>query len=250
MYVLYGGGVSRSLITEMVLVEGSLPYKLVDVDITSGEHLKPEFRKINPAGFVPALVTPSGEVLHEAAATALFLCEAHDLDLVPVVGDAARGRFLSRYFFQTNDLQPPTKQCFYPHRFACRDEDVDAVREAARSRALERWRVVDSWLGVDGPYILGDRFSLADLHLAMWAAFGLGECDRRAILEACPNVARLVDRCAARPKSGPLLKKLLDRQIPPLGRFATPHDATPGYATSQNARGARTTPQGGSVSMR
>ena len=72
-YVLYGGGVTRSLGVQMVLEELDLPYELRRVDALAGEHRTEEFLALNPAGYLPVLVTPEGEVLHEAAGLMLWL---------------------------------------------------------------------------------------------------------------------------------------------------------------------------------
>ena len=42
MYVLYGGKFTRALMTEMVLLEGDIPYELRTVDTIKHEHLQPE----------------------------------------------------------------------------------------------------------------------------------------------------------------------------------------------------------------
>ena len=54
-YILYGGNVTRSLGPQMVLEEGGLPYRLREVDIGRGEHRRPDFTALNPAGYVPDL---------------------------------------------------------------------------------------------------------------------------------------------------------------------------------------------------
>ena len=46
MYILYGGRYTRALMTEMVLLEGEIPYELRAVDIVKHEHLQPEFLAI------------------------------------------------------------------------------------------------------------------------------------------------------------------------------------------------------------
>ena len=50
-YVLYGGGVTRSLGPQMVLEEADLPYTLVERDEARGDHRQPAYLMINPAGF-------------------------------------------------------------------------------------------------------------------------------------------------------------------------------------------------------
>ena len=204
MYVLYGGGVSRAVGPQMVLEEAGLAYELREIDIAAGEHRGPEFLAINPAGYVPALTTPEGETLHEAAAIMLYLAERHGLDdLAPRVDDPLRGRFLSRLFFQTNDIQPAMKRSFYPERYAVNPGDIPRVREAAREAARERWSVLDGYLAADGPHHLGGRFSLLDLHMAVWVNYGLAA--PRDLAGEFPAVGACFARVMARPKAAALL---------------------------------------------
>lgn len=209
MYILYGGGYSRAIGPQMVLEEGGLDYEQHQVDLQSGEHRTPEFLAINPAGYVPALVTPEGDVLHEAAAIMLYLADRHHLtDLAPAVDDPARGVFLSKLFYFTNDIQPALKRFYYAHRYAQGEDEIARTRQTARDMASERWGVLDRYLQDNGPYHLGERFSLADLHMALWAAYGFEGMDE--ILDAFPGVRRCYDLAVARPKSGPLINGMRD----------------------------------------
>ena len=61
MYVLYGCDFTRAALVQWVLDEGGLEYELRKIDISKGEHRAVEFLAINPAGFVPVLVTPDGD---------------------------------------------------------------------------------------------------------------------------------------------------------------------------------------------
>ncbi len=192
----------------MVLEEAGLPYELRIVDIRAGEHRTPEFLAVNPAGYVPALVTPEGEVLHEAAAIMLYLADRHQLeDLAPPPGNLLRGRFYSHLFFHTSDIRPASKRSFYPERYTLDPADTERVREAARMAARERLSVLDGYLAADGPYHLGERFSLLDLHMAVWVNYGLGTA--RDIAEEFPAVGACFARAMARPKSAALLDDVL-----------------------------------------
>ena len=207
MYILYGGGYSRAIGPQMVLEEGGLDYEQRQVNLQAGEHRSPEFLKINPAGYVPALVTPEGDILHEAAAIMLYLADRHQLtDLAPATDDPARGVFLSKLFYFTNDIQPALKRFYYAHRYAEGEDEIARTRHTARDMATERWGVLDQHLQDNGPYHLGDRFSLVDLHMALWAAYGFVEVDE--ILDAFPGVRRCYDLVVARPKSGPLINQM------------------------------------------
>jgi hypothetical protein len=79
MYILYGGDFTRAVLVQWVLEEGKLDYELRKIDILKGEHRAAEFLAINPAGFVPVLITPDGDALYEVAAL-----------IPPKLGDATR----------------------------------------------------------------------------------------------------------------------------------------------------------------
>lgn len=203
-YVLYGGGITRSVAVEVVLRELDLSYELVEIDTGRDEHRAADFLRINPAGFLPALVTPAGEALHENAAIMLWLAESHDSqDLAPPVHDPGRGLFLSKLFFHTNEIQPALKRYFFPSRYAPHPDSLAAVRAQAREAALARWQLLDDHLRVHGPFHLGDRFSLLDPHMAVWAIYGLESCDE--VLERFPAIRRCFNQALQRPRSGGLL---------------------------------------------
>jgi glutathione S-transferase len=205
-YILYGGGITRAMGVQMVLEELRLPYQLKAVDIRKGEHREAAFLAVNPAGYVPALVTPEGETLHETAALMLWLADKHGAtELAPATDDPLRGQFLKWLFYFTNDIQPPSKTVFYPDRYTTASNSADEILKLANAQALERWAVVEKHLADHGPYHLGERFSLLDLHVAMWAAYGLQSVDE--ILTAMPAVRRCYDLVAKRPLSGPLLNE-------------------------------------------
>ena len=207
MYILYGGGVTRAIGPQMVLEEAGLPYDLRIVDEHAQDHRQPAYLAINPAGLIPALVTPEGEVLHEAAGIMLYLAERHGLnDLAPPPGDPQRGLFLTKLFYQTNDIQPAVARFFRPERYSTDPADAAAIRDRARAEALDRWSVLDDFLLANGPCHLGQRFSLPDLHMAMWAAYGLD--DVTDVTGRFAGVRRCFDIVMARPRVRPLLEGL------------------------------------------
>ncbi len=197
VYILYGGPYTRAMITEMVMAEGGISYELRVVDIVRQEHRAPEFLAVNPAGWVPAMITPEGEALYETAAINLYLAERHGLThLAPHVGEPERGPFLSGLFYLADELEPVMKRYFYPHRYVLRAEDAPAMKERSLAAALDRLGVIERRLGASGPYHLGARFSLVDLTLAYWTA----TFDSAEALETHPAVKRCVELVTDRPK--------------------------------------------------
>ena len=186
-YTVYGGRYSRTGLVLLVLDAAGLAYTRVDVDTVAGEHRTPAFREINPAGYVPALRTPEGDVLHETPAIMLYLCERHGLDdLAPPPGARERGEFLAGVFYCADDIQPELKRLYFPERFATSDDAHQAVQAMAQKALIDRFSVIDRRLEASGPYYLGERFSLIDWTIAFWATTFQ---PLATLWEACPAVA-------------------------------------------------------------
>ena len=209
-YILYGGGPSRSVIVQMLMDEADIPYELRVVDPIKDEHRTEEYLRINPAGYTPALITPEGDCMHETAAILFYLCERHDItELMPMPGDPDRALFLIKFFYHTNDIQPPTKRWFYPHRFTTEgDVARESIMGAAKWTLIRRWGVLNTHLDEQGPYHLGERYSLLDMHLAMWAAYGWETTDD--ITDRFPAVNKVMLDTMERPASGHRLRTLQD----------------------------------------
>jgi glutathione S-transferase len=192
VYVLYGGPFTRGLLVEMVLAEGDIAYERRAVDTLKGEHRSPEYLAVNPAGWLPALITPEGETLFETPAIDLYLTERHGLtQLAPRTEEPERGRFLSGLFYLSDELEPWIKRYYYPRRFALRAEDAPAMQEHALQGVLDRLAVIERQLRDHGPYHLGERFSLVDLTLTFWTVL-LDQADRFATYAAIRRCTTLV----------------------------------------------------------
>ena len=204
MYILYGGDFTRAVLVQWVLEEGKLDYELRRIDLLKGEHRAPEFLDINPAGLVPVLITPEGDALYEVAALMVYLADRHQLtELAPAVTDPQRGLFLSAVFHIAGDIQAEMKRFHFPHRFSLRTEDNVGTRDLAMTLVLSRLDVMNRRLAKNGPYILGDRFSLADVYLCFWIAY----LDRETVCKQLPSVARLYGVVRSRPSVAPHLEE-------------------------------------------
>ncbi|MCU0529629.1 MAG: glutathione S-transferase family protein [Cyanobium sp. Prado107] len=81
---LYGGARTRASMPRWYLEEKGIPYRLVELDLQTGEHRQPAFTAINPFGKLPALEDDSLEApgggplrLFESGAILLHLAERH-----------------------------------------------------------------------------------------------------------------------------------------------------------------------------
>ena len=134
---------------------GSPPHELKVLDMKKNEHKSPAFLVINPLGKLPTVVH-DGTVITEAAAIALYLADLFpDAGLAPKIGDTARGTYLRWIVFNQAAVEPaivdkslkrePGAPSMSP--YGTYDTTIEALAGALAK----------------GPYILGDRFSAADV---------------------------------------------------------------------------------------
>jgi glutathione S-transferase len=204
MYTLYWAPGTAALAPQAVLEEIGAPYELVTLDLKRREHRTPAYLALNPAGLVPTLVTDDGQVLTESAAVTVALCERHpDAGLIPEPGDPARGSFYRWLFYLTNMVQEAYKRFYFPGRFSTDTANAPGIEAQARRHLIERWRIVEDHLADPGPWLLGARFSAADIFLVMLATWFE---TRQSLFEMCPNVGR----CFALATRRPALRRTLE----------------------------------------
>jgi len=170
MYILYGGKLTRSRLVEQVMAECGVSYDLREVDTSKAEQKSPEFLKINPTGWVPALITQEGKTLYETPAINLYLSEKHGTPtLALAIEDEDRGAFLSAVFYISGMLEPALKRYWFAYRHTDDPKNIDVVKSKALEEVIECFTIINDKLEKNGPFHLKDRFSLPDLMLAFWS---------------------------------------------------------------------------------
>ena len=171
MIQLYYFPGNASLLPHMMLREAGVAHELVLVDRRKDAHHAPEYLRLNPNGLIPVLID-GDVVLYETAAIALYLAEMFsDAKLAPAVGTVARPDFLRWMVHLTNTPQAEYQPWFYPHKFAEGAEAQADVKLVAERRMNAEFDRIAGLLG-DGPWLLGETFSAADLFLFMLVRWG------------------------------------------------------------------------------
>lgn len=150
------------------LEELGVPYEKVKIDLQAEQQKQPSFLKINPNGKVPVIVH-DGVAIFESAAIQIYLGETFGVDkgLFPAPGphrgeamkwivwcNVTLGDSVSRYMRNTSDRIPA-------------EQRNAKAAEVAKGEITNLLRIFDEALHGRG-YVLGDRFSLVDAHLASW----------------------------------------------------------------------------------
>jgi glutathione S-transferase len=195
-YTLYWSPESASLAPLALLEEVGAPYALVKIDIAAGEHRGSAYRAIHPYGKVPAMMLPDGRPLFESAAICLHLAEAYpQCGLVPESRNHDRARLYQWLFFAADTLYPSYLQLYHPER----DVEGEAARAAFEARTLdhlvEQWAVVEAQ-AVRREWLVGNRFSVADIYMAMLVSWHPDQAD---FARRFPETAAIAEAVAERP---------------------------------------------------
>jgi glutathione S-transferase len=196
MYTLYYSSGAASMVVHQALLELGLPYALHELDFATRAQCAPDFLAINPAGRVPALVCPEGTVLVESAAVLMNLADRHpDAAQAPLHGDPDRAKWIEWITFMSVNFGSAYRLWFYPQELGF-DAYPAALAKQVSDRVEGLWERVNTHLEAHGPYLLGERFSSADLMLTMYMRWSR-RMPRPA--QSWPAVARLAALVTARP---------------------------------------------------
>lgn len=182
---LYWCPQSRAITALWMMEETGIPYEREVIDIRSGAQAKPEYAAVNPMMKVPALEDGPVKVAESGAILAYVAERVPEAQLAPPVGDEKRGDYLRWLFFG-------------PMIEAAITQKVTNLEMASSTAGWGSYeRVVDVLeAGVkDKPWLLGDRFSAADVMIGSNLNFGM----MFKLIEPRPAFAAYVERCAARP---------------------------------------------------
>ena len=187
--IFYHNPRSRAQMAHWMLEEVGAPYRIVMIDLEKGENRQPDFLAINPMGKLPAIVH-RGVTVTETAAIIGYLADAFpEAGLAPAADDPQRGTWWRWLVFGASAFEPALLDTMMKRPEAPRGSVGYGSYEDVLG-ALET--MLDP-----GPWILGDRFSAADVYLGSelaWAvSFGAPAISER------PRLAGYIERVKERP---------------------------------------------------
>ena len=192
---LYEFGPTRSIRVRWMLQELGVDFESVTVNLRTGEHRRPEFLKINPAGKVPVLVDDD-LVLTESVAIVLYLAEKYPhKGLVPI--DIKQRAQVNRWLlFAVTELEQPLWRisrhtALYPERLR-----LPAEVALARQDFTDMVTVMeDQMQGCE--FIVGNTVTIADFV----CAYTLDWANEVRLLDGCPQLLQYLERMYARPNA-------------------------------------------------
>lgn len=178
---------TRSARALWMMEELGAPYERVFIDIRDAAKPRdPEFARSSPMGKVPALA--DGEArLADSAAICMYVADQYpDAGLAPAIGDPLRARYLWWMVFAPGVIEPAMMEKFAglePNRASSGWGSFDLMIETLEAGLAP------------GPWILGERFSAADVMIGSSAYF----MKQFGVLPASEILNAYIERCLARP---------------------------------------------------
>ena len=168
LYYLPG---AASLVVHAALEEVGAEYKIIRATREKGVFGPPEAARLNPAGRVPT-VSFDGVAMTESVACLMHISDLYpEAALAPAPGTPERGQWYRWLVY----LLSPVQSTFYAFIAPSRSAPVDA-QDAVKARAIEALEgyrtMLDAHLAVNGPYLLRELFTGADLFLFMLTRWG------------------------------------------------------------------------------
>jgi GST-like protein len=200
---LYSLPTPNGVKVSIMLEETGLPYEAHLVDFATNDQASSEFRSLNPNGKIPAILDPDGPggrplPLFESGAILIYLAERTG-QLLPE-DPAERYLTLQWLMFQMSAVGPMFGQVGFFHKFAGKDFDDKRPRERYVQESRRLLGVLDARL-LDRPWLMGERYSIADIAVFPWVRnlIGFYEAAELVGFASFPHVARTLEAFVARP---------------------------------------------------
>lgn len=203
MLTLYYCPYACSMASHVALEEAGARFHAEKINIFKGEQFTPEYRAINPRAKVPALRFEDGRVLLESVAILEWVGKAHP-DRQLLGGDVLdQARTVAMCTWLTSVVHPTFKQFLHPEHVAEDSAMHAAIKAQARERYWEHLNEIDHVLS-DRPWLMGDRFTLADPYALVFYPWGR---ELGLPIEELGNVAAMKDRLLERPAARRALER-------------------------------------------
>lgn len=189
------------------MAEKGIEIPTVQVDLRNGEHLKPEFRMVNPHCTVPVLVLDDGTRLISTAAIWRYLEETHPEP--PLMGRSAKEKAII-----TDTQWRIEAEGFMPIAEALRNStpgmkdravtgpvnhaQIPELAERGKKRAQIFLELLDYMVGPK-PFLCGDDYSVADIDAMI--AVDFAKWIKLELPAGAANARRWYESVASRPSA-------------------------------------------------
>ncbi len=208
MPTLYYSPGACSMASHIGLEESGAGYEPRLVRLAKGEHLTPEYKRINPRSKVPALQFDDGSVLVENTAILTWAARAHpDRNLLPK-DERDQARCISLCVWLSNTVHPAFGRWLRPERIAEDEASRPAVKAGGKAAFWAGLQEIDGMLA-GRTWLMGDQYTICDPYALVF--YGWGPRLELPVAEL-KNYSAMKDRLLQRPA----VRAVLQREESPL----------------------------------
>lgn len=165
---IYGIAASRAARPLWVAHELGLTYEHVAINYSDGATRTPEFLRLNPNGHIP-VVDDHGVIVWESMACALYLAQRYTAaDGSSLAGQtpAEQADVLRWSFWAVTECEKDALSVLMHTIAMPADRRKPELAQEAASRLQVPLKVLEQHLAAGGPYLAGQRFTVADICVA------------------------------------------------------------------------------------
>lgn len=183
----------------IVLEELGIPYEVVPLNPMNVK--TPQYLAINPNGRIPAIYDPNNDLtLWESGAIIEYLIEKYDTDqkfsFPPGSNDSYHAK--QWLYYQVSGQGPYYGQAVWFH--VHHKEDIPSAKERYANEIKRVTGVLESHLAKNGPWLVGDKMSFADLSFVPWQYLVQNKIPIQGYsVEDYPHVKQWMDKMTSRP---------------------------------------------------
>lgn len=200
MLRLYYAPDTCALASHIALEQVGAEYEAVRVNFSVNEENSAEYLRINPKGRVPALVTSLG-TLTETPAILQYICQSFpDAGLAPLDDVFEMARMNEFNSFLCSTVHVAHAHRMRGNRWADDPLALEAMKKKVPQSVGESFALIER--DFDGPWALGERYSVSDIYLFTLAQWLEGDgvnpeqfpriADHRMRMRDDPLVAKIV----------------------------------------------------------
>jgi glutathione S-transferase len=194
---LYEFGPTRSIRVRWTLQELDADFEPIRVNLLAGEHRRPEFLKINPAGKIPVLVD-GDRVLTESVAIVLYLAEKYSHKGLLPAGLNERAQVNRWLLFAATELEQPLWRISRHTALYPEEQRLPGDVSLASGEFKDMASVLEKHMQGQ-QFVAGDSVSVADFVMAYTLDWG----NEYKLLDSCPQLLAYMKRMYARPHAPP-----------------------------------------------
>jgi len=192
---LYHQPRTRSSRVRWLLGELGIEHFVEQIDVFAGEGRKPEYQKVHPHGFVPALEV-EGQVLIESSAICMYLADKYaEAKLAPATGTLERGKYYEWMVYVPATADPTCETVMFHTLFLPEDKRIPELVTRAKKTWSTKIEPRYAKALASSRYILGDRFTAADVLVASSIAWA----KMAGMLSDDETLANYLDEMTKRP---------------------------------------------------